>query len=180
VRRLLPIAVVFLAIASAACDDNLGLGTPLLASDSSVIIATPNSPSGLPSAIDFTQLALRRPERLEHATQWDFALRVEGGALRLVPTPFDIPSRRSLIQRSTQAYESIERAPTARSTYGDSAVTLQEGAVYIVRSRQYQVATGFCWAYGKVKVVDLDAAQETAELSVKANVGCGDDRLEAD
>jgi hypothetical protein len=185
VRRfvLLAVAVLPLAAATAACDDGLGLGEPTIASDSSAIIGVP-SDGTLPTAIDFSQVGfpgmLRRPELLTDATQWDYALRREGEGLKLIPNEFDIPTRRPLILRSSDAFEAIDRAPTARSAYGDSAMVLQEGAVYVVRTRQYQVPGGFCYAYAKARVVDLNTVAGTAEFSLKGNIGCADDRLEFD
>lgn len=180
---LFALAVLPLAAATTACDDGFGLGDPAIARDTSAVIGTPENGT-LPTAIDFAQVGfpgmLRRPEQLGDAGQWDFALRQEGSALRLVPNPFDVPSRRPLILRSSQAFDQIERAPTTRSAYGDSAVTLQTGAVYVVRSRQYQVPGGFCHSYAKAQVVALDPTAGTAEFSLKGNIGCADDRLEFD
>ena len=168
-----------LAVATAACDDGIGLSDPLIARDTSMIIAAPTASATLPSAIDFSQLALRRPEQLQDASQWDFTLRQEGETLRFVPNPFDIASRHPLILKSTEAFADIERAPTARSAYGDTAIVLQEGGVYVMRSRQYPTSAGtFCYSYSKMEVVDLDPEAGTAELNVKANFGCVDDRLE--
>jgi hypothetical protein len=183
VRRFLLVAVAMLpfALSTAACDDTLGLGDATILSDSSVDLGVPTLVDSLPSAFDMPRFLLRRPELQSDSQEWDFALRRTDGALRLIPNPFAVGSRRPLIARSSESFGDIDRAPTARSSYGDTAVTLVEGAVYVMRSRHYTTSVGgTCYVFGKLLVVDLDVAGATANLHLQVNPGCADDRLEED
>lgn len=179
-RFLIAGAVLPLMLAAAACDDTTGIGEALIARDSALVIAVPTAGTSFGSAIDFVALSTRFPERLEDAAQWDFTLRQEAGALRLVPNPFLTPAQSPLIARSNTAFAQIERAPTARSAYGDSALALQTGATYVVRSRHYSLGGVQCFNFSKFLVKALDPAAGTATLQVAANLGCGDDRVEPD
>jgi hypothetical protein len=182
VRRFLLVltAVLPLALATQACDNSLGLADPTIARDSSMILSAPTASDSIPSALDIPGFSRRRPEQLGDSQEWDFALRQEGTVLRLVPNSFPVATRRPLIFRSTESFAAIDRAPTARSAYGDSAVVLEEGAVYVMRSRHYSVGGGTCYAFGKMQVLDLNPAAGTAEFKLQANLGCVDARLEAD
>jgi hypothetical protein len=185
VRRflLLAVAVLPFALGTAACGDSLGLGDPTILLDSTADLATPtgSAADSLPSAFDIAGFVRRRPEQLSDAQSWDFALRSSGGSLRLIPNPFYTGTQRPLIARTPSSFASIERAPTARSAYGDTAVTLAEGAVYVMRSRHYSTSVGgTCYAFGKLEVVSLDLAAETATFILQVNPGCADDRLVKD
>jgi hypothetical protein len=184
VRRILLVAVALLpfALSLNACGDSLGIGDATILSDSSVDLGVPTVADSLPSAMDLPRFLLRRPELITDSQEWDFALRRTDGTLRLIPTPFAVGSRKPLIARSTQSFDDIERAPTARNAYGDSAVTLVEGAVYVIRSRHYTTSVGgTCYVFAKMRVKDLDVAGGTAKLHLLVTPGCADDRLvEAD
>jgi hypothetical protein len=181
VRRILLVAVAMLpfGLSLTACGDTLGIGDATILSDSSVDLGVPTVADSLPSAMDLPRFLLRRPELITDAQEWDFALRRTDGALRLIPSPFSTGSRRPLIARTSQSFGDIERAPTARNAYGDTAVTLSEGAVYVMRSRHYTTSVGgTCYVFAKLRVRSLDVAGGTASLHLQVNPGCADDRLE--
>lgn len=178
---LIAAAVAPFVLLTAACDDPLGLQEAVIDRDTMLTLAAPTADTTLATALDFAQgIILRNPERVEDAANWDFALRQSGGAVRLIPQPIELRSRRPLLARSSDAFSEIERAPTGRSAYGDTAVTLVPGDVYIFRSRQYPTNFGLCYNYGKFRVLAVNAARGTATFSIAANVGCADERLEAD
>jgi hypothetical protein len=181
VRRFLLVALTMLPLAlAAACGDSTGLGDPRILVDSSATLSVPTATDTIPSALDMPRFTLRRPEQLADAQEWDFALRNVGGVLKLTPNPFTSESRRPLIARSTAAFASLDKAPTARSAYGDTAITVQSGAVYLMRSRTYSTGVGSCYSYGKLQVTALDLVAENATFIFQVNTGCADDRLEAD
>lgn len=181
--RAIPAAVLLLlALAPlAACGDATGLELSL-ASDT-VTVAVPDAPSGEATAIDLVRTAppftlLRRPERVEDAEQWDFALRRSGGTLALRPyDPLSPALRGAGIAVATRDYDQLDRAPRGTGPYGTETIELTEGTTYVARSRQYG---GGCANYAKFKVVDLDVAAGTVELAVTLNDRCEDDRLAED
>jgi hypothetical protein len=184
VRRFLLVVVAAVlpsALALSACGDSTGLGKATIYVDSSVVLAVPTASDTTPSAFDLPPFLLRFPEQLSEAENWDFALRRSGSTLRLIPNPFQTGTLAPLIARSNNTLASIDRAPTARSAYGDTAVTLQQGAVYIMRSRRYSNGVGgTCYVFGKAEVKSLDLVAETATFILVVNPGCADDRLEQD
>jgi hypothetical protein len=180
VRRFLLAAVALfsMAAATAACDDSLELGEPLLGRDSMLVLAAPGRSATIASAIDIARLSTARPELPRDAAAWDYALREVPGGLRLVPNPFVSSRLLPLITRDERDYEDIERAPTARSAYGDTAITLTQGAVYLIRSRQYPSSSGgLCYNFAKIQVDSVNVAAGTIRMDITGNLRCADDRL---
>lgn len=181
--RAIPAVVIllpFLALgpALAACGDSTGVQR-LILSDT-LTVGVPGAVGNPASAIDLVRIAppytlLRRPEQIADAQQWDFALRESGGGLALRPyAPEGGGLRGAGIALSSTDYDRLERAPRGTGPYTYATMPLTEGATYVVRSRQYG---GGCAKYGKLKVVDLDAAEGTARIALTLNDGCEDERL---
>jgi len=180
VRRFLLVAVLLfpLTALTAACDDGLDLGEPVLGRDSALVLAGPGRSDAIASAIDFARLSTARPELPQDAAAWDFALREGDGVIRLVPNPFVASRQLPLITRTTQAYDDIDEAPTSRSAYGDTAIALTEGAVYLIRSRQYPSATGgLCYNFAKLWVKSIDLPNGRITVDLTGNLRCADHRL---
>jgi len=175
-----------LAAALSACEGDSFLTDATVVRDS-VELAAPTATVDLPSALDFTNagagIALRRPERTEDAQQWDLALRrteTSGFALRTFEAPGQ-SLRGAGLSAQASDFEALERAPRNSSDYTTGLIPISVGNVFAVRSRQYSTGLGFaCTAFGKLKVVSVDAVAGTAKLAVIANAGCDDERLTAD
>ena len=179
--------VLLLASGLTACDDpTSGFFEPIIRDDT-VDLAAPLVDPGTPTALDVayaSSLVLGRfPELVADAEQWDFAIRREGGELRLVPAgifgfqnPVGGPSTAVVSLPLGQALNEVRRAPGAQL---DSvrAVTLQEGAVYVMRSRRTNAAFGGCENYAKVRPLEVDAAAGRVKLHVVGNARCNDPRL---
>jgi hypothetical protein len=181
--RAIPAVVVllpFLALgpALAACGDSTGVER-LILSDT-LTVGVPGAAGNPASAIDLVRIAppytlLRRPEQIVDAQQWDFALRESGGGFALRPyAPEGGGLQNAGIARSSTDYDQLDNAPRGTGPYTYEAVAIAEGATYAVRSRQYG---GGCAKYGKLKVVELDAAEGTARIALTLNDGCEDERL---
>jgi hypothetical protein len=177
------VSTLALGAGLSACENNSAFTGPRIISDT-VTIAIPSETSTLASAIDLARLVPpfafeRFPERLTDAQQWDFALRRAAGTLIL--RPFTVVGgglRGAGIATSATEYERIRRAPRSTTAYGYEPITLTAGTTYVARSRQFSAGAGIpCVKYGKLKVLDLDAALGTATLAVTVNDVCDDDRL---
>lgn len=179
-RRFLLAAVLLfpLTALTAACDDGLDLGEPILGRDSALVLAAPGRSEVLGSAVDFARLSTARPEMPQDAGAWDFALREGGGVIRLVPNPFVTSRQLPLIVRVDKAYADIKEAYTSRSAYGDTAIALTENAVYMIRSRQYPSSSGgLCYNFAKLWVKDIDIPGGRITVDLTGNLRCGDQRL---
>ncbi|HEU0013650.1 MAG TPA: hypothetical protein VFQ45_08190 [Longimicrobium sp.] len=175
-----------LAAAMSACEGDSFLTDATVIRDT-IELAAPGSSAELASAIDITNaangIAVRRPERLEDAQQWDLALRTtESGGLAL--RTFEAPGqglRGAGLSLQTTDFEALERAPRNSSEYTSGLVNIAVGNVFTVRSRQFGTSLGFaCTTFAKLKVVAVDAAAGTARFAIMANAGCDDERLVAD
>lgn len=178
-------ALAAMVLAFAACgDDGLGLGPVQLSTDT-VTLAAPTSASGMGTAVDLLSgNAVRFPERLSDAGEWDLALRQSGAAFSLLP--FRTLTGGTTVQaaafRSDDPITRIEFAPTGQSRYTLTTLfPIAEGQVYVARSRLGQGPFNTpCIRYSKFQVLDLDAAAGTAKFEFITNLDCNDDRLTPD
>jgi hypothetical protein len=182
---LLPLMVML-----AACDDPAGFRLdPIIVTDTVELAAPTASASALPSALDIISFPGQRligggrfPERAEDAEQWDVAVRVKNGSLVLLPAAAAGLGSQSLARAAVtrpitgQSFEALREAPSRSSFVSDSAVALQPGSVYVVRSRD----VSRCFQYAKLEPLQLDAAAGTVRLRVATNERCGDPRLVAE
>ena len=179
-RRFLLIILAALPLASLnACDDVTGGNEVILSTDSTLVLRAPTAADEGPSALDASVPQAVSPEFPQvSGAGWDFALRQSGSAFRFEVRDLGTAASRAGISLSNQPFESIDEASRARSTYSDSSIVLMEGASYTFRTRDVR---GGCFYYGKLRVVDLDAAIGTARMIVTVNnVRCDDERLTED
>ena len=174
----------------AACDDpNAGLFNPVIREDT-VDLAAPLVDRATPTALDVayaSSLILGRfPELVADAEQWDFAVRREGGQLRLVPAglfgfqnPVGGGSTATISLALNEGIDEITRASASRL---DTIipVVLEQGEVYVVRSRRTNAAFGGCENYAKIQPLEVDAAAGRVKLRVVGNARCNDPRLVAE
>jgi hypothetical protein len=168
-----------LAVSLGACqDDPYGLNQVLIAQDT-VKLAAPTADSlSVGSALDVTTAnAVRFPERSSDAQAWDVALRQSGGQLYLRPYPGS-PTQigAGIVGPTSDVFESVKTAPS-RNQYGDSAVVVQEGKTYLLRSRQFAETGVVCVRYAKITPVLVNAAAGTARIAVATSAQCNDRRL---
>ena len=170
----------------AACDDPAGFRLdPIIVTDT-VELAAPTAASALPSALDIISFPGQRligggrfPERAEDAEQWDVAVRMRNGSLVLLPAAaagLGSPSlARAMVTRpiTDRSFDAVREAPGRSSFVSDSAVALQPGSVYVVRSRE----VSRCSWYAKLEPLQINAAAGTVRLRVVTNERCGDPRL---
>jgi hypothetical protein len=174
-----------------ACD-NPGFGRldPLIAVDSTVVIAAPiAAETRLPSALDVTATGGvirggRFPERVQDANLgWDLAVRIREGQLVFVAsTGLGLPTRAGITAPLLgQTLQMVREVPSGAVFETSTAVPVQVGAVYVIRSREFSTGFGACLQYGKLQVTEADAAAGTVRMRVETNERCYDTRLvEAD
>ncbi len=172
-------------LALAGCEDpNAFRMDPVLVTDT-VPLATPTSEARLPTALDIVSTNAvigggRFPERVADAGQWDFAVRVRGGDLVLVPAGAVGFENRPMITRpiTDRTFEEVTRAPDRASFVTDSAVVMQEGSVYVARSRQFAgLFGGVCFQYAKLQPLSVNVAEGTLRVQLTTNERCQDPRL---
>ncbi len=173
-----------LLAALGGCDDPFGSEDAVLARDTVTLTAPSAETSAAPSALDITAGNLTRfPEQILDARSWDVALRLEGGTFRLLPSPSAAGRRGGAISGpQPRAFDDLDQATRSRSAYGDTAVTLQVGSAYLLRSRQYNdpILGAGCVRYAKLRAVELNVAEREARIDVVSNIQCDDVRLVED
>ncbi len=177
--------LLLLSLALAACEDATGLRLdPLMATDTIALAAPTVANTSTPTALDIVALngvigGGRHPERAADAGQWDFAVRVRGGELVLLPSGAMGLERRAEITRALEgtSFEELTRAPARTAFLADSAIVMREGSLYAARSRPFGGAFGSCFQYSKLQPLEVDAAAGTIVLQVSTNERCGDTRL---
>lgn len=183
-RSIFAVSLILSAVVATGCDDATDFTIdPLLATDT-VEIAVPGSSSGLASALDVIATGgviggARFPERERDAEQWDVALRQRGGSLVFVPAAALGLQSRAAVTNALQGetFASLVEAPGSGAFHRDSAVVVQQGAVYSIRSRDLSGQFGACIQYAKVQPLTVDLAQGRVRLQVTTNERCSDPRL---
>lgn len=188
-RRLALALLVVALVPLAACEGDEFNIDPLLTTETFELTA-PSPNSALPTALDITAIGGdigggRFPELEEDAGEWDLALRLRQGQLVLAPASAlgltDAQGERSrsgITQAlSGRTFESVVEAPGRSAFVTDASVVLQQGAVYVVRSRI--VPCGFIGGqqYAKLQATEVDVATGRVRLQVVTNERCDDPRL---
>lgn len=183
--RFSALMVLLLACAPllSACEDNGFLGQLVVSVDTVVVGLPGGNAEG--SAVDIVRgeslSLLRNPEQVADAERWDVALRRTDAGLVLRPfAPVASSFRGAGITVATQAFDAIEKAPRGTSSYGTDPVPVTPGAVYILRSRQFNSGGIICVKYAKLRVEAVDEAAGTVRLALLINEGCDDERLAED
>lgn len=125
-----------------------------------------------PSAFDTVRELTARPDQ---TNQWDFLYRVtEEGESQLVPfgAVTDSSSDAGLLAMS-QSFEGITMAPLRGYEIKDP-VPIEEGDVLVVRSRVDPTSFLVCRYYGKIQILEIDAAGPTVTFMHLGNPNCSD------
>lgn len=187
-RSTLILAASGLALAAVltACDDPTRFQIQPQIFTDTVQLAASGAPGAdsLPSALDVSVqgngvVGGRFPERLSDAGQWDFLVRLQNGAVVLVPSgALGIESRAGISAPIAGAtFESLRDVPKKTTFATESATALTNGAVYVVRSRIFAGGLSSCQQYAKVQPLAVDPAAGRVTLRIATNAVCGDQRL---
>ncbi|MHB1167923.1 MAG: hypothetical protein ACYC28_01415 [Longimicrobiales bacterium] len=177
--RLTRLPLLAAALLTAACDDPFANPAWSDVPDTVTVFSAYRSEyAGRPSAINLTGnfLSLVAIDELGAALEWDFMLGEEGGDLLWIPSsvvPGREDSRSSIASMDAMSLEEVRRAPEPNGDrYTKEPVALEEGAVYVLRSRRSSTCYIRGSNYAKMKVVDLDFALGTAEIEIVRNPYC--------
>jgi len=178
--RLTRLPLLAVALLTAACDDPFAnRAWPDLPDTLMVFSAYRPEYAGKPSAVSLTGsfVALVAIEDFGVTNQWDFMLGEESGNLLWVPSSV-VPGRedsRSSIAKmdGVTSLDEVRRAPEpGGDRYTKEPVVLEEGAVYVLRSRRSDVCYSRGSNYAKMQVVALDHALGTVEFAIVRNPYC--------
>lgn len=172
-------AALLAAFAVAGCNDDIDLDRGWEAQIDTVTLFTVDLAEyqGLPSAYDIQATRTLRVEDPAATGSWDFAL--TGGVdapLTLTPLGafFDVVSNAGIAPIENRTFEEVESAPSDSAAYVvDGTVTLTEGLVYVVRSRQ----SSGCMNFAKLETLDIDQAAGVLTFHLMANPSCNDRAL---
>ena len=168
------------ALPLVACEEDFGLDDWTAIEDTTTLYSLSREDLiGKPSAYDFINHFLVNVESPGATGAWDVALRHEGGQLALVPAgAFEgQTSRAGLALITGQTFESLREAPGDTSRYTSAPVLVQPGQIYVVRTRRAQCQFSNAVRYGKLKIIDVNAAAGTLTFSSIVNPLCNDRAL---
>jgi hypothetical protein len=174
-------------VAIAGCNDPTFRIDPILVVDTVEVAAPLPQNEALPTALDITGDGFggvrggRFPERAAHVGQWDFAVRVQGNDLVLVPArAIGLVEARSAITPALEGetFEGLRESPTFSAAMMETPVVMRVGGVYAARSREAPDQFGFpCVQYSKLQPLVVDVPAGRLRLLVQTNERCGDPRL---
>ena len=178
-NKLIP---ALLAVLFAGCEST-DEGFEVVLSTDTIDLAAPTANSALPSALDLDLGIGRFPERFADAQQWDVVVRFVGGQLTLVPassigaTDDGGRSRAQITDAlAGRTFESVRQAPNT-SAFDTASVVVQQGAVYVIRSRLIPCGIGAVQKYAKTRPLEVALAEQRVKLEVVISERCGDQRL---
>lgn len=134
---------------------------------------------GQPGAYDFLNRRAIVVEAQGAFEDWDVGITEIDGAFHLLPAGMvaGFTTRPGIaIDSSGTVFELVDRASRDTTDYAmDSAVPVDTGVVYIIRTRR-NPAFG-CVQYGKLEVLSFDPADGTIEMRTVTNPNCNDRAL---
>ncbi|HSJ09609.1 MAG TPA: hypothetical protein VK928_06825 [Longimicrobiales bacterium] len=173
-KRALPLLVLL----AGACDDGLQPNT-WNATPDTLVLYSASRPEyvNLGSGLDITSEPVTTvPLEAPGVTgNWDFALLDVNGGLALVPAITIAPvtgSRARLLVVNGASLESVDEAPSDSTRYTAQALTLQTGAVYVLRSRRASCGYTAGSKYAKLQPVDVDVARGVVRFAIVRNPYC--------
>jgi hypothetical protein len=174
--------ILALALTGAGCGDNLGLGTWIALPDTSLIYSLSRAELlGQPSAYDFVQLRRLVIESPGATGVWDVALAEQDGNFLFIPSSAfpGVESRTGLSLTTNTTLASLTRAPGDTASYRNLPVVLQEGGIYVVRTRS-EACPGFGTAsrYAKFEVLSIEPEIGAVRIVAIRNPLCSDRNLE--
>jgi hypothetical protein len=175
------------ALVASGCGDPSGFTyEPLLVTDTVDVAAPLPQNAALPTAIDVTGDGLggvrggRFPERARDALEWDFLVRLQGNQVVLLPPrAIGVDSRAAITTALVgETFDGLREVPGQRAFVLDSAVVMNVGSVYAVRSRETVGLFGVgCIQFAKLQPLRVDPAAGLLRVQVVTNERCGDPRL---
>ncbi len=180
--RILGILGLFAAVvAVAGCNDPLGPQPWNTAPDTVELWSAGRADLiGKPSGFDFTTNRRRVViERPGENGNWDIAVTDDGSALGMIP-PGAIAgagASSAIARVPNTTFDALLTVPNATGSivYNDSTVVpIEDGAVYVVRTRRLATLYGSCTYYAKMEALATDVDAGTFEFRFVANPNCND------
>ncbi len=168
-----------LVLSSTACRDETGLDTWSDLPDTTVIFSLSRPELlGQPSAYDMINFLDLRVESPSASGAWDFALRHEGNDLALVPASgFPGQVSRAAFAQTNRSFEELTEAPADTTAFSSEPVIISPGMVMAVRTRRAPCAFSNSVRYGKLRVIEVDAAEGFVRFEAVRNPFCNDRSL---
>jgi hypothetical protein len=169
-------------IFTTACNDDFGPSDWVAVPDTVDLFSMSRDEyQGLPAAFDLLGNGHGQDMVVEYpgaSGNWDFALKEMDGRLVLIPAGVlrDLEGGAGIAPLPNETFETLDKIPGDPALYQDStAVTLEAGRVYAVRSRRYYAFGGqSCSRYGKLSPVSIDDEEGILRFEIVRNPNCND------
>ena len=181
-RLILTLAAPTPFLVTAACDSTVSLPPATLSNilDTVTIHALQGTAIGLASGFDVTLARRARTDRGDEPFDFAYDIEPDGNSVILTLGVLGLEPQ-SAIQMSDKEFADIRVAPL-EDYEDDSTMTVQEGDIFIVRSRSAQIGCalfiGALPRYGKFRVLAIDQNLRQVILAHVVNLNCGYRSLE--
>ena len=181
-RLILTLAAPTPFLVTAACDSTVQLPPATLSNilDTVTIHALQGTAIGLASGFDVTLARRARTDRGDEPFDFAYDIEPDGNSVILTLGVLGLEPQ-SAIQMSDKEFPDIRVAPL-EDYEDDSTMTVQEGDIFIVRSRSAQIGCalfiGALPRYGKFRVLAIDQNLRQVILAHVVNLNCGYRSLE--
>ncbi len=131
----------------------------------------------LPSGFDFLDRIAMRIHQPGATGLWDLVLDTQDGQLVFLPPgALEIVSDAMVLSLPGMAFDDVIEAPKDTTLYSrDSAIPVELGSVYVLRTHQGQDRFGLpCSFYGKLEPLDVDPAVGTVRFKYDVSTLCDD------
>lgn len=180
----LRLCVSGLVLVLAGCDDGLGPLQWSAVPDTLTIFSVSRADLlGRPAALDVASTVVRTVvvESAAEAGTWDIALAEHDGEFVMLPASVipGLDARVGIATMTETTLDGVTEAPGDTARYARTAVEIETGTVYVIRSRR-DLCGGFGGSgvrYAKLKALALDATTGSFRFEVVRNPFCNDRRL---
>lgn len=174
------LCTVAAALAAAGCGNALGPQewTPTPDTVTLFSVSRPDY-TGLPSGLDFV-IGQTVPIEASTATGFDVVLAQQDGNFVFLPEDalVGVTTGAGVSPVTGTSFDALQEAPSDTSAYVHAtAVPLQVGGIYVVRSRQSTCGYVTGQWYAKVQALSVDQADGTAQFQFVRNPYCNDRNL---
>ncbi|MGH7467760.1 MAG: hypothetical protein ACRENP_07190 [Longimicrobiales bacterium] len=179
VRCTLLVLLFLLPLLTTACDDEFTQEWVDL--PDTVLLYSLSRPDliGRPSAYDFVNGVPRTVETPGASGTWDVAVTEGTAGFSLVPAGAftGLASRAAIATVTGTTLENLREAPADTARYSSAAVLVEQGKIYVVRSRRENCGFSSGSRFAKVEAVETNRTNGTLRFRAITNPYCNDRRL---
>jgi hypothetical protein len=172
--RLRHLFMLTALIPLAACSDDLADNWEVNVDSVTLYSASRPENIGRSSTLDFANWIPFPVETPGVTGRWDVTVTDANGTISLVPASAfsGLDTRAAIATLGNRTLEEVPTAPSDTAAYKRTAVAMQLGTVYVIRTRRIDCGFGSGVRYGKFEPIEIDPVKGVIRLRAIVNPFC--------